>query len=259
MKKTRLMSLLLSMVLLFTNTVVFTIPTMAAEEVEGVSVAIDGESATMTFTSSSFSPYIVARTATTYTVTVTGGTASPAGPYTVGTKVTVTATPPANMGFKQWNGLDGVTFVDDTNKQSATATFKMPARAVEATAVYGRDHSEKIYSLSVSVARHLSAADHHQLRGTRRDDAGAAEGHFHHRLSVHLPARADQRVRRGYRLFGSDGDVRGRQRKTRKRRYSEVPQRSADHAGRGGTGFAVILRLLGLRRQADPAGLRRTL
>ena len=35
-----------------------------AEEVEGVSVVIDGESATMTFTSSSFSPYIIARKAT---------------------------------------------------------------------------------------------------------------------------------------------------------------------------------------------------
>ena len=74
---------------------------------------------------------------TTYTVTVNGGIASPAGPNTEGTEVTITATPPANMGFKQWNGLDGVTFVDDTNKQSATATFKMPAEAVEATAVYG--------------------------------------------------------------------------------------------------------------------------
>ena len=40
-----------------------------AEEVEGVTVEIDGESATMTFTSNSFSPYIVARKATTYTVT----------------------------------------------------------------------------------------------------------------------------------------------------------------------------------------------
>ena len=74
---------------------------------------------------------------TTYTVTVNGGIASPAGPNTEGTEVTITAIPPANMGFKQWNGLDGVTFVDDTNKQSATATFKMPAEAVEATAVYG--------------------------------------------------------------------------------------------------------------------------
>ena len=108
-----------------------------AEEVEGVTVAIDGESATMTFTSDSFSPYVVARTATTYTVTVNGGTASPAGPNAEGTEVTITATLPANMGFKQWNGLDGVTFVDDTNKQSATATFKMPAKAVEATAAYG--------------------------------------------------------------------------------------------------------------------------
>ncbi len=39
-----------------------------AEEVEGVTVVIDGESATMTFTSNSFSPYIVARKASTYTV-----------------------------------------------------------------------------------------------------------------------------------------------------------------------------------------------
>ncbi|MBQ9766498.1 MAG: hypothetical protein IJW37_00125, partial [Lachnospiraceae bacterium] len=74
---------------------------------------------------------------TTYTVTVNGGTASPAGPNTEGTEVTITATPPANMGFKQWNGLDGVTFVDDTDNQSATATFRMPAKAVTATAVYG--------------------------------------------------------------------------------------------------------------------------
>ncbi|MBQ6884998.1 MAG: dockerin type I repeat-containing protein [Clostridia bacterium] len=40
-----------------------------AEEVEGVTVEIDGESATMIFTSNSFSPYIVARKASTYTVT----------------------------------------------------------------------------------------------------------------------------------------------------------------------------------------------
>ncbi len=49
-----------------------------AEEVESVTVQIDGESATMIFTSNSFSPYIVARKATTYTVTydANGGSGS---------------------------------------------------------------------------------------------------------------------------------------------------------------------------------------
>ncbi len=41
--------------------------------------------------------------ADTYTVTVTGGTASPAGPYTVDTEVIVTADPdPEGKKFKEW-------------------------------------------------------------------------------------------------------------------------------------------------------------
>ena len=106
-----------------------------AEEVEGVTVVIDGESATMTFTSSSFSPYIVARTATatTYTVTVTGGTASPAGPYTVDTEVIVTADPdPEGKKFKEWQ-IEGLS---TTTSESRSIFFYMPANNVTITAIY---------------------------------------------------------------------------------------------------------------------------
>ena len=104
-----------------------------AEEVEGVTVVIDGESATMTFTSDSFSPYVVARTATTYTVTVTGGTASPAGPYTVGTEVTVTADPdPEGKKFKEWQIVSSST----TTSESRSIFFYMPANNVTITAIY---------------------------------------------------------------------------------------------------------------------------
>jgi len=81
-----------------------------AEEVEGVTVTIDGESATMTFTSSSFSPYIVARTSTgtTYTVSfdANGGTGTMADVTEVSGEYTLPActfTAPANKQFKAWN------------------------------------------------------------------------------------------------------------------------------------------------------------
>jgi len=71
--------------------------------------------------------------ATTYTVTVTGGTASPAGPYTEGTEVIVTANPdPEGKKFKEWQ-IEGLS---TTTSESISVFFYMPANNVTITAIY---------------------------------------------------------------------------------------------------------------------------
>ena len=81
-----------------------------AEEVEGVSVVIDGESATMTFTSSSFSPYIVARTATADvtidTVNIIG-VATPIVGKTYDLTGITTDTEGITLGTIQWQKSNG--------------------------------------------------------------------------------------------------------------------------------------------------------
>ena len=72
----------------------------------------------------------------TYAVTVTGGTATPSGAQAEGTSVTITANAPeTGKQFKEWTGADGLTFTSGS-KTSATATFTMPAEAVNVTATY---------------------------------------------------------------------------------------------------------------------------
>ncbi len=71
-----------------------------------------------------------------YTVTVTGGTASPSGAQAAGTSITISANEPAaGQRFKEWTGADGLTFTSGS-KTSATATFTMPDRAVALIATY---------------------------------------------------------------------------------------------------------------------------
>ena len=131
------------------------LPNGTAEEVEGVTVVIDGESATMTFTSDSFSPYVVARTATTYTVTVTGGTASPAGPNAEGTEVTVTADPdPEGKKFKEWQ-IEGLS---TTTSESRSIFFYMPANNVTITAIY-EDANIIIESASATITEPVVGAN----------------------------------------------------------------------------------------------------
>ena len=74
--------------------------------------------------------------ASTYEVTVTNGTASPSGAQAAGTSVTITAdAAPAGKQFKEWTGADSLTFTSGS-KTTATATFTMPAEAVNVTATY---------------------------------------------------------------------------------------------------------------------------
>ena len=74
--------------------------------------------------------------ASTYEVTVTNGTATPSGAQAAGTSITITAgAAPAGKQFKEWTGADNLTFTSGS-KTTATATFTMPAEAVNVTAVY---------------------------------------------------------------------------------------------------------------------------
>ena len=79
--------------------------------------------------------YTISIAETTYEVTVANGTGG--GKYTAGTTVTITAdAAPENKQFKEWTGVDGLTFTDGTSKTSTTAKFTMPANAVSVTATY---------------------------------------------------------------------------------------------------------------------------
>ena len=71
-----------------------------------------------------------------YAVSASGGTADKAT-AAEGETVTITAdAAPSGKQFKEWTGVDGLTFVEDTSKTSATAKFTMPAKTVTVTATY---------------------------------------------------------------------------------------------------------------------------
>ena len=104
--------------------------------VNGVTVA-DANSATTTFTMPAGDVTAEATykdiPVTNYTVTVTNGTAAPAGPNAAGVEVTLTAAQaPAGKMFDKWV-VNGVTVAD---ANSATTTFTMPAGNVTAQATY---------------------------------------------------------------------------------------------------------------------------
>ncbi len=67
----------------------------------------------------------------------------------IGSTVTATADEAINVGtpeyliFKEWRGLDGVKFLNGTNKYSRTVEFEMPEREVTMSAVYGV-HMDKV-------------------------------------------------------------------------------------------------------------------
>ena len=73
-----------------------------------------------------------AETKTVYTVTVTNGEGG--GEYAEGVSVSITAdTPEGGKQFKEWIGANGLTFTAGS-AATASATFTMPAAAVELTA-----------------------------------------------------------------------------------------------------------------------------
>lgn len=79
--------------------------------------------------------YTISIPEATYEVIVTNGTGG--GSYTAGASVTITAeAAPQGKQFKEWTGVDGLTFTDGTDRTSATAKFIMPANAVSVTATY---------------------------------------------------------------------------------------------------------------------------
>ena len=91
-----------------------------------------------------------------HAVTVSGGTADRAETV-AGESVTITANPPgAGKRFKEWAGAEGLSFTEGS-ASTATATFLMPARSVELTAVW-----QEVYPVTVS--------------GGTADKEGAVEG-----------------------------------------------------------------------------------
>ena len=84
----------------------------------------------------------------TYALTVESGSGS--GQYAPGTPVTITANEPASgKRFKEWTGVDALTFIDGTSKTTATAKFNMPANPLTVTATY-EDTTENEYSVTVN-------------------------------------------------------------------------------------------------------------
>lgn len=90
-----------------------------------------------------------------HTVTVNNGTGS--GSYAEGANVTITAKDPeSGKEFKEWTGADGLTFRSG-NATSPTATFTMPDKNVEVSAVYidteYAEHTIKVNNGSADPAK----------------------------------------------------------------------------------------------------------
>lgn len=90
-----------------------------------------------------------------HTVTVNNGTGS--GSYAEGANVTITANAPeSGKEFKEWTGADGLPFRSG-NATSPTATFTMPDKNVEVSAVYidteYAEHTIKVNNGSADPAK----------------------------------------------------------------------------------------------------------
>ena len=112
----------------------------------------DAETTPTTFTMPDHPVTIAAEfeDAASYSITVTGGTASPAA-ATAGRTVTVTASVPDGKTFKAWtSSTEGVNFA---NAADSSTTFTMPARNVAVTATFegeGSESDETIYGITVT-------------------------------------------------------------------------------------------------------------
>lgn len=111
-------------------------------------VGIQGESGSIALT-------LVVPEHVKHTVTVNNGTGS--GSYAEGANVTITANAPeSGKEFKEWTGTDGLTFRRG-NATSSTATFTMPDKNVEVTAVYidteYAEHTIKVNNGSADPAK----------------------------------------------------------------------------------------------------------
>ncbi|MBR4743597.1 MAG: hypothetical protein IK082_05325 [Oscillospiraceae bacterium] len=115
-----------------------------------------------------------------HTVTVAGGTADRTETV-AGESITITAdAPEAGQRFKGWSGAEGLNFTEGS-ASTATATFLMPARSVELTAVW-----QEVYPVTVT--------------GGTADKAGAVEGE-----SVTVTADAPGADRRFREWTGAEG------------------------------------------------------
>ena len=90
-----------------------------------------------------------------HTVTVNNGTGS--GSYAEGANVTITAKDPeSGKEFKEWAGTDGLKFTSG-NATSPTATFTMPGKNIEVTALYKdteyAEHTIKVNNGSADPAK----------------------------------------------------------------------------------------------------------
>ena len=118
---------------------------------EGVNFK-DAETTPTTFTMPDHPVTIEAKfeDAASYSITVTGGTASPAE-ATAGKTVTVTASVPDGKTFKAWtSSTAGVDFADATK---TSTTFTMPGRNVAITATFegeGSGSDETVYDITVT-------------------------------------------------------------------------------------------------------------
>lgn len=96
--------------------------------------------------------------------TVVSGTGN--GIYAKDATVTITAdAAPTGKQFKEWTGVDSLTFVDGTSKTSSVAKFTMPASAVNVTATYedipisitGIDVSPKTVNIQKGTSQSFTA------------------------------------------------------------------------------------------------------
>ncbi|MBP3856568.1 MAG: chitobiase/beta-hexosaminidase C-terminal domain-containing protein [Ruminiclostridium sp.] len=91
----------------------------------------------------------------TYAVTVNNGTGG--GSYAQGASVTITAgAAPSGQQFKEWTGADGLTFTSGSATTS-TATFTMPANAVEVTATY-EDIPATSYAVTITAGTNMTTS-----------------------------------------------------------------------------------------------------
>ncbi len=73
-----------------------------------------------------------------------------------GTEIKLEATPNGEYKFVEWKGTDNLTFTTG-NKNSAVAKFKMPAKAVEITAIFDKPQQPSVDKFTVTVTPNPAA------------------------------------------------------------------------------------------------------
>ena len=152
---------------------------------------VDFNAGTKTFSPITEPPaYTITMTNSTGSFSIDGSSTNSEGNVAAGTRVTIKANdPPEGQKFIGWKGADSLLFISGS-KESAEATFIMPAQAVSLTAVYAPTSNHKHDGITFNEWTDELAAKQNGSGHTASDSLPAQNGNYYLTKDVDLGSRS---------------------------------------------------------------------